>query len=87
MIHNFNAGPSVLPAEVFQEASRSILDFNNSGLSILEIGHRTSLFQPVMEEARALVKELMGLDDEHEVLFFPGWPHNKYIEVHYNFAN
>jgi len=44
MVHNFNAGPSVLPKEVFEEASQSILNFNNSGLSILEIGHRTPIF-------------------------------------------
>lgn len=87
MIHNFNAGPSVLPAEVFQEASRSILDFNNSGLSILEIGHRTSLFQPVMEEARALVKELMRLDDDHEVLFLHGGATTQFMQVPYNLLN
>ena len=70
MIHNFNAGPSVLPKEVFEEASQAVIDFNNTGLSILEIGHRTTLFEPVMDEARALVKELMDLDDDHEVFFF-----------------
>ena len=59
VLHNFNAGPSILPKEVFEEASRAVLDFNNTGLSILEIGHRTPLFQPVMEEARHLIKELM----------------------------
>ena len=72
MIHNFNAGPSVLPKEVFEEASRAVLDFNNTGLSILEIGHRTNLFEPVMAEARALVRELMRLDEDHEVLFLHG---------------
>ncbi len=65
MIHNFNAGPSVLPQSVLQQASKAILDFNNSGLSILGIGHRTPLFQNVMEEAVSLVKELMNLDDDH----------------------
>ena len=69
MVHNFNAGPSILPKEVFEQASKAILDFNNTGLSILEIGHRTPLFQPVMDEARALVKELMQLDADFEVLF------------------
>src|SRR6185503_7720921 len=87
MIHNFNAGPSVLPPEVFQEASHSILDFNNSGLSILEIGHRSSLFQPVMEEARALVKELMQLDEAHEVLFLHGGATTQFMQVPYNLLN
>ena len=49
-IHNFNAGPSILPKEVFEEASRAVLDFKNTGLSILEIGHRTTLFQSVMDK-------------------------------------
>ena len=69
MIHNFNAGPSILPKVVFQQAAEAVLNYNNTGLSILELGHRTSTFQAVMDEARALVKELMQLDDKHEVLF------------------
>lgn len=87
VIHNFNAGPSILPKEVFEEASRSIIDFNNSGLSILEIGHRTPLFQPVMNEARALVKELMSLDDAHEVLFLHGGATTQFMQVPMNLLN
>jgi phosphoserine aminotransferase len=84
MIHNFNAGPSVLPKVVFEEASRAVLDFNNSGLSILEIGHRTPMFQSVMEEARALVKELMQLGDDHEVLFLHGGATTQFMQVPMN---
>jgi len=87
MIHNFGAGPSVLPKEVFEEASRAIIDFNNSGLSILEIGHRTTLFQPVMDEARALAKELMQLDDDHEVLFLHGGATTQFMQVPMNLLN
>lgn len=87
MIHNFNAGPSVLPKEVFDEASRAVIDFNNTGLSILEIGHRTSLFQPVMDEARALVKELMNLDEDHEVLFLHGGATTQFMQVPMNLLN
>lgn len=87
MIHNFNAGPSILPKEVFDEASRAVIDFNNTGLSILEIGHRTTLFLPVMEEARALVKELMKLDDEHEVLFLHGGATTQFMQVPMNLLN
>ena len=86
-IHNFGAGPSVLPKEVFEEASRAVLDFNNTGLSILEIGHRTNLFQPVMDEARALVKELMQLDDNHEVLFLHGGATTQFMQVPMNLLN
>lgn len=84
MIHNFNAGPSILPKEVFEEASQAILNFNDSGLSVLEIGHRTALFQPVMEEARSLVKELMRLDDDHEVLFLHGGATTQFMQVPMN---
>lgn len=87
VLHNFNAGPSVLPKEVFEEASRAVLDFNGSGLSILEIGHRTPLFQPVMEEARSLVKELMLLDDDHEVLFLHGGATTQFMQVPMNILN
>ena len=87
MIHNFNAGPSILPKEVFEEASESVLDFNNTGLSILEIGHRTTLFQPVMEEARSLVKELMELDDDHEVLFLHGGATTQFMQIPMNLLN
>ncbi|MBL7737855.1 MAG: 3-phosphoserine/phosphohydroxythreonine transaminase [Chitinophagaceae bacterium] len=87
MVHNFNAGPSVLPKEVFEEASQAVLDFNHTGLSILEIGHRTSLFEPVMAEARALVKELMQLDDDHEVLFLHGGATTQFMQVPMNLLN
>jgi phosphoserine aminotransferase len=87
MIHNFNAGPSVLPKEVFDEASRAVLDFNNTGLSILEIGHRTPLFQAVMDEAVALVKELMQLDGDHEVLFLHGGATTQFMQVPMNLLN
>jgi phosphoserine aminotransferase len=83
-VHNFNAGPSILPKSVFEEASKAILNFNNTGLSILEIGHRTSIFQAVMDEARALVKELMQLDDDHEVLFLHGGASTQFMEVPMN---
>ena len=86
-IHNFNSGPSVLPRQVFEEASRAILDFNNTGLSILEIGHRTPLFEAVMAEARALVRELMNLDDEQEVLFLHGGATTQFMQVPMNLLN
>ena len=82
--HNFGAGPSVLPREVFEEASRAVLDFNNTGLSILEIGHRTKLFQAVMDEAVSLLKELMQLDSDHEVLFLHGGASTQFFQVPMN---
>jgi phosphoserine aminotransferase len=87
MKHNFNAGPSILPKEVFEEASRAILNFNDTGLSILEIGHRTPLFQAVMDEAVSLVKELMQLDADHSVLFLHGGATTQFFQVPMNLLN
>lgn len=84
MIHNFNAGPSILPKEVFEQAAAAVLDFNNSGLSILEFGHRTPEFTAVMEEARGLVRELMKLDANHEVLFLHGGASTQFMQVPMN---
>lgn len=86
-MHNFNAGPSILPASVFETASKAILDFNDTGLSILELGHRTELFQAVMEEAISLVKELMSLDSDHEVLFLHGGASSQFFQVPMNLLN
>lgn len=87
MVHNFNAGPSILPTTVFEEASQAVLNYNNTGLSILEIGHRTPIFQAVMDEARALVKELMDLDADHEVLFLHGGASTQFMQVPMNLLN
>lgn len=70
--HNFSAGPSILPQEVFKKASEAILDFNGMGLSLLEISHRSKEFVEVMDEARAIVKRLMNLGDDYEVLYLQG---------------
>ena len=83
-IHNFNAGPSILPKEVFEQAAQAVLNYNNTGLSILELGHRTSTFQAVMDEARALLKELMHLDADHEVLFLHGGASTQFMQVPMN---
>ncbi len=84
LIHNFNAGPSVLPKYVFEKAAEAVLNYNDTGLSILEIGHRTSLFQAVMEKARGLVRELMRLDPDHEVLFLHGGATTQFMQVPMN---
>lgn len=87
MVYNFNAGPSILPKEVFEEASQAVLNFNNTGLSILEIGHRTDAFKAVMEEAISLVKELMNLDQHHEVLYLHGGASTQFFQVPMNLLN
>ena len=87
MIHNFNSGPSILPKEVMQQASEAVINFNNSGLSILEIGHRTEMFEAVLHEAISLVKELMQLDADHEVLFLHGGASTQFMQVPMNLLN
>ncbi len=84
MLYNFNSGPSILPTQVFNEASKAVLNFNNTGLSILELGHRTATFQAVMDEAQALLKELMQLDNDHEVLFLHGGASTQFMQVPMN---
>ena len=84
MIHNFNAGPSILPKSVFEQAAQAVLNYNDTGLSILEISHRTPTFQAVMDEARSLVRELMQLDDDHEVLFLHGGASTQFMQVPMN---
>lgn len=71
-IHNFSAGPSILPKTVIQEAAQSVLELNNIGLSLLEISHRSTHFINIIEEAKSLVKELLNISDEYEVLFLQG---------------
>ena len=83
--HNYSAGPCILPQEVFQEASQAILDFNNSGLSILEISHRSKDFVDVMEEARNLSLELLGLEGKgYKALFLQGGASLQFLMVAYN---
>jgi phosphoserine aminotransferase len=87
VIHNFNAGPSILPEKVFKQASKAVLDFNETGLSILEIGHRTPLFENVLNEAITLVKTLMHLDADHEVLFLHGGATTQFMQIPMNLLN
>ncbi len=82
--HNFSAGPSILPQQVFQKASEAILDFNGIGLSLLEISHRSKDFVAVMDEARAIVKRLMNLGDDYEVLYLQGGASLQFLMVPYN---
>ena len=81
-IHNYSAGPCILPQEVFQEASQAVLDFN--GLSILEISHRSKDFVAVMEEARELVKKVLNVPDGYTVLFLQGGASTGFLISAYN---
>lgn len=83
--HNYSAGPCILPQEVFEKSAQAVLDFNHSGLSILEISHRSKDFVAVMEEARALVLELLGLEGKgYQALFLQGGASLEFLMVPYN---
>lgn len=83
--HNFNAGPSILPREVIENTAKAILDFNGSGLSLMEISHRAKDFQPVVDEAVALFKELLNIPEGYSVLFLGGGASLEFCMVPYNF--
>lgn len=83
--HNFNAGPSILPREVIEQTAQAVLDFNGSGLSILEISHRSKDFQAVIDEATALFKEILNIPEGYSVLFLGGGASMQFCMVPYNF--
>ena len=72
MTHNFGAGPCVLPQEVFKQASQAVLEFNGTGLSILEISHRSPEFEAVVVETILLVKELLNVPEGYSVVLLQG---------------
>ena len=86
-VHNFSAGPAILPASVMAEAAEAVRDFNGSGLSILEISHRSKDFIAVMDEAFALVRELLGLSDDYAVLFLSGGASSQFFMSAMNLLN
>ena len=83
-VHNFSAGPGILPIDVLKEASAACLNFDNMNLSLLEISHRSKNFEAVIDESRALVKELFEVGDEYEVLFLGGGASTQFAMVPYN---
>ncbi len=82
---NFGAGPAALPQEVLTAAATAVINYNNTGLSILEIPHRGKLFDAILEESNALVKELTGLGDDYEVIWLPGGGRLQFAMIPMNF--
>ena len=83
--HNFSAGPCILPQEVLLKASEAVMDFNESGLSLIEISHRSKGFVDVMERARSLALELLGLDGKgYKALFLQGGASTQFLMVALN---
>lgn len=83
-VHNFSAGPSILPQEVFKQASAAVLDYNSTGLSLLEMSHRSKEFVAIMDEAQSLVKELLHVPDGYHVLFLTGGASSQFFMTNLN---
>lgn len=83
--YNFCAGPSMLPREVFEKTAAALLDFEGTGLSVGEVSHRSKEFQAVMDEAQALVKEILDVPAGYSVLFLGGGASMQFCMVPYNF--
>ncbi|HKK73961.1 MAG TPA: 3-phosphoserine/phosphohydroxythreonine transaminase [Saprospiraceae bacterium] len=82
--HNFSSGPAILPESVFAEAAQAVKELPGEGLSILEISHRSKAFTEILEEACRLPKELLGLDDQYEVLYLTGGASSQFYMVPMN---
>jgi phosphoserine aminotransferase len=83
-VHNFSAGPGILPQEVLQQSADACINFDNMNLSLLEISHRSKNFIKVMDEARQLVKDLFEVNDDYEVFYLGGGASMQFAMVPYN---
>lgn len=86
-IHNFSAGPAILPQSSIDAGVQALQNFAGTGLSILEVSHRSKEFVAVMDEARSLVKKLWQLNDDYEVLYLQGGASTQFLMVAYNLLN
>ena len=84
-VHNFSAGPCILPQSVLEQASQAVLNFNNDNLSLIEISHRSKPFVAVMDKARSLALELLGLENKgYQALYLQGGASMQFLMVAYN---
>ena len=83
-VYNFSAGPAVLPEEVLREAAEEMLDYNNTGMSVMEMSHRSKPFQDIIDTAEADLRELMNIPDNYKVLFLQGGAHQQFAMIPMN---
>jgi phosphoserine aminotransferase len=83
--HNFNAGPAALPLEVLQQAQEEMTDFRGTGMSVMEISHRSKEYEQVHQETQQLFRELLGVPDSYRVLFLQGGASTQFAMVPMNF--
>ena len=74
-VYNFSAGPAVLPEEVLKEAAEEMLDYKGSGMSVMEMSHRSKVYETIIQEAEADLRELLSIPDNYKVLFLQGGAH------------
>ncbi len=85
--HNFGAGPSILPQEVFEQSAQACLEYNGIGLSLLEISHRSKEFTAILDESITLIKELLNVPDDYSILFIQGGANMQFSMIPYNILN
>ena len=83
-VYNFSAGPAVLPEEVLKEAAAEMLDYKGTGMSVMEMSHRSKAFETIITEAEADLRELMGIPDNYKVLFLQGGAHLQFSAIPQN---
>ncbi|CCO10332.2 phosphoserine aminotransferase domain protein [Carnobacterium maltaromaticum LMA28] len=85
-VYNFSAGPAVLPVPVLEQVQAELLSYNGSGMSVMELSHRSSWFQQIMDDAEALLRELMNIPSNYQVLFLQGGASLQFSMVPMNLA-
>ena len=83
-VYNFSAGPAVLPEEVLKEAADEMLDYNGTGMSVMEMSHRSQSFQEIIDTAEADIRELMNIPDNYKVLFLQGGASQQFAMIPMN---
>ena len=86
-VYNFSAGPAMMPVEVLEEAAKEMLNYKGCGSSVMELSHRSAEYKEIHEEAKNLLKELMNLDDKHEILFLQGGASSQFYMLPMNILN
>ena len=84
-VYNFSAGPAVLPEAVLQEAAAEMMDYRGTGMSVMEMSHRSKAYQQIIDEAEADLRKLMNIPDNYKVLFLQGGAHQQFAMVPMNF--
>ena len=86
-VYNFSAGPAVLPEEVLKEAADEMLDYRGCGMSVMEMSHRSKIYDGIIKGAEALLRELMNIPDNYKVLFLQGGASTQFAAIPMNFMN